>query len=226
MSISMTRKEVRFGFVFLALQLFILPTLLIYLNTLLPAPLPSVYLNFILFFAEFVLAIAIFHRFLILCAKHSAASIFRTLRYAALGFIINYLASAVLGMIISTFRPDFFNPNDTNIFIMAKGHYPMMIIATVLFAPVTEELLYRGLIFGTLRQYNRFAAYAICAFFFGLIHIIGYIDTFSIGFLALSFLQYLPAGLCLAWVYEKADSIWAPILMHMAINQISMMNTR
>jgi membrane protease YdiL (CAAX protease family) len=33
--------------------------------------------------------------------------------------------------------------------------------------------------------------------------------------------QYLPAGLALAWAYEKADTIWAPILMHMTINQIS-----
>ena len=38
--------------------------------------------------------------------------------------------------------------------------------------------------------------------------------------LFLSFLQYVPAGLCLAWSYEKADSIWAPILIHIAVNQM------
>ena len=37
----------------------------------------------------------------------------------------------------------------------------------------------------------------------------------------MAFLQYLPAGLCLAWAYTKADTIFAPILIHAIINAVS-----
>ena len=37
----------------------------------------------------------------------------------------------------------------------------------------------------------------------------------------MAFLQYLPAGLCLAWAYTKADTIFAPILIHAAVNAVS-----
>ena len=38
----------------------------------------------------------------------------------------------------------------------------------------------------------------------------------------LAFLQDLPAGLCLAWAYERSGSIWVPIGMHMLINAMSL----
>ena len=35
-------------------------------------------------------------------------------------------------------------------------------------------------------------------------------------------LEYLPAGLSLAWAYAKSDTIFAPILMHACINFVAM----
>ena len=34
----------------------------------------------------------------------------------------------------------------------------------------------------------------------------------------MALLQYLPAGLCLAWSYAKSDTIFAPILIHALVN--------
>ena len=34
-------------------------------------------------------------------------------------------------------------------------------------------------------------------------------------------LAYVPAGIALGWTYEKSNTIWGPILLHMAINAIS-----
>ena len=38
----------------------------------------------------------------------------------------------------------------------------------------------------------------------------------------LSLVQYLPAGLILAWSYEKSQTLAAPIAIHTIINAISM----
>ena len=53
-----------------------------------------------------------------------------------------------------------------------------------------------------------------------MIHVMGYIGQFDWLTLVLCFLQYIPAGLWLAWAYEKSDSIFAPMLIHTAINAI------
>ena len=39
--------------------------------------------------------------------------------------------------------------------------------------------------------------------------------------LAILALEYIPAGIALAWAYEKADTIFAPVLMHSLINALS-----
>ena len=81
--------------------------------------------------------------------------------------------------------------------------------------------MYRGLIFRNLYGKSRWAAYIVSILAFAVIHIIGYIGRYSALELLMAFLQYLPAGLCLAWAYTKADTIFAPILIHAAINFLS-----
>ena len=51
-------------------------------------------------------------------------------------------------------------------------------------------------------------------------------DSRGLAPLLLCFVQYLPAGLCLGWAYARADSIFAPTLMHMIINLIGMLAMR
>ena len=51
--------------------------------------------------------------------------------------------------------------------------------------------------------------------------VLGYIGSESVTTLVLCFVQYLPAGLCLAWTYTKADNIFAPIVVHALVNAIA-----
>jgi hypothetical protein len=53
-------------------------------------------------------------------------------------------------------------------------------------------------------------AYALSILLFSAIHILGYIGRYSPLELTMAVLQYLPAGLCLAWSYTKAGTIFAP----------------
>ena len=51
-------------------------------------------------------------------------------------------------------------------------------------------------------------------------NVVPYLFTHHISQLALAFLQYLPAGLVLGFVYGKSDSIFTGTLIHMIINLI------
>ena len=54
----------------------------------------------------------------------------------------------------------------------------------------------------------------------------GYFGVYTPMQLLISFLSYLPAGFCLGWAYEKADTIFAPILIHAAVNAIGIYGMR
>lgn len=79
--------------------------------------------------------------------------------------------------------------------------------------PVVEELLYRGIVYGRMRDWHgvRFAAVA-SALLFGIIH--------------MNLAQFAYAsifGLLLAYYAQKAESVWGAIFLHMAANLTSVL---
>ena len=222
LSIPMTQEETKAGWLYLILQLVLLPWFLTALSALLQWPSSPAVLNFLMFAINFGFVLLIFHRFLWQSLKAALSNPIACLRTALFGLVAYYLTDLMLGIVIRDLSPDFSNLNDANIISMTREHYTLMALGTVLLVPITEETLYRGLIFGILQKRSRLAAYLVSVPVFCLIHITGYIGEYEPLQLLLGFLQYVPAGICLAWAYEKSDTIWAPILMHITINQIAL----
>ena len=108
--------------------------------------------------------------------------------------------------------------NDNAIGTMVQENRALMILGAVVLAPVAEELLFRGVVFGGLFNRRPVMAYVLSTVCFSAIHVVGYIGLFSWDILALCFLQYLPAGICLAWSYARSGSILTPILIHTLVN--------
>ena len=108
----------------------------------------------------------------------------------------------------------------------AEGNYAVLVVGTAILVPTAEELLHRGLVFGSLYSRNPYIAYIFSATLFSSIHILGYIMVYPIHHLLLAFLQYLPAGLVLAWAYHKSGSIFSPILIHAAVNALALLSLR
>ncbi len=226
LSIPLTKYERSFGFVYLLVQLFILPSILMLLNGLLAQPLSESSVNFIFFCTNFLFVLVIFHRFLwknLLLAKDH---LWLCLRYTFLGYCLYYLGNVVFGLIVPYLDPDFFNVNDESIMTMVQEQFTLLSAATVFLVPVVEECLFRGVLFRGFHDSSRFAAYALSTLLFAFIHVAGYVGTYSFATLALCYVQYLPAGLALAWAYEKSDTIITPILMHMTINQLGVLAMR
>lgn len=225
-SLSLTRREALWGWVYLLFQLFFLPLILITANALLPRPLPEAVVNFVYFLLNFLCILAIAHRFLQQSLHSALRSPFRCLRAAVLGLGLYFVCNLLLGRLIMHIRPDFININDTSISAMTQGNFTLVSIGTILLVPPAEEFLYRGLIFGQLYNKNKLLAYAVSTIVFSAIHVVGYIGSYDAELLLLCFMQYIPAGICLGWAYAHADTILAPILMHITINQIGMQAMR
>ena len=151
---------------------------------------------------------------------------FYALHWAVIPYLVYWACFFSIRFLLTTFVPTFQNPNDATIFQLLQENATLTSIGVIVLAPVAEELFYRGVIFGTSYQYNRFAAYALSCIAFSAVHVAGYINQADGLTLVLCFVQYLPAGLCLAWSYHRSGTIWAPILMHIAINQTSILSWR
>jgi hypothetical protein len=84
------------------------------------------------------------------------------------------------------------------------------LVEYVIFAPVFEELAFRGLLFAILRRKFRFLPAALMsASIFAIAH----------GYGLVGFISVLWSGLLWAWMYEKTGSLLPGILAH-AINNL------
>ena len=101
-------------------------------------------------------------------------------------------------------------PNNDAVTGLAKVDYKRMIAVAVLMAPLVEECLFRGVVFGTIRPHSRFWAYAVSIALFSLYHVWQYVIVYSDPKLLLSF------------CYEQTRSIWPPVFFHMCINALSL----
>jgi len=216
-----TGQETLAGFLYLAFQFLVLPSFLYWCNGQMSHPLSDAELNFVFYMINFMAMLLVFHDFLGRSARSAMQHPADFCQAAILGFVAYYACRYVTTELIQLLVPSFTNYNDAAIAEMRRGNAFLMFIGTVILVPPFEECMYRGLIFRNLYKKSHWAAYLTSMLAFSVIHILGYIGQYSALELVMALLQYLPAGLCLAWSYIKGDSIFVPILIHAAINYIT-----
>jgi len=226
LTVTLSERERYLGLIYLLLEFFVLPIVLYYANTLLQDPLSDTLINLVYFSVNFLCVVIICRGFLWRSLKQLSKRVLPILRYVLLGFVLYELGVYLVNLIAYFAMPDFTNVNDAAIFAMGQDYFIPVSIGLVLLVPVVEETLYRGLIFGAFYERSRVLAYALSTVVFASIHVVSYLGAYSPLLLSLCFLQYIPAGLCLAWAYAKADNIFAPILIHMTINLIGVFTMR
>ena len=202
----LSSAETMAGIIYLALQIFVLPEVLRWINAELGHPMNEAEVNFVFYLINFMAMLLI--------------------EAVILGLVFYYICLWLTMHLVELLVPHYTNYNDEAIFAMGRGNAFLMLIATVVLVPPAEECLFRGVIFRNLYSRNKIAAYAVSIALFAIIHILGYIGRYSPLELVMAVLQYLPAGLFLGWSYARANTIFAPIFVHAVINYITIRGLR
>ena len=223
---TLTKQEFRGGLLYLAFQQLLLPTLLAAVNHVLGSPLKDAAFQFAYFLINFLCICLLFHRFLLSSLKAAGKCPGKILFTAATGCVVYWFSNFVMALLIFSWKPDFYNINDSTIIAMAQDSYLLILLSTVVLAPLTEEVLFRGFLFGSLYSRSKAAGYLLSTAMFCAIHVIGYIGYYPWDTLFLCFITYIPAGLCLSWAYARTGCILTPVLMHTIINAISVFSLR
>lgn len=92
---------------------------------------------------------------------------------------------------------------------------PLTGVATVIMAPLAEEIFFRGFIFaGLIRPLGLYGAMITSGLLFGVFHITS-ADTVGV------LLPFGAVGVLFAWIYHKTGSLWPCIATHVLFNLIS-----
>lgn len=129
----------------------------------------------------------------------------RALAWAFVVFVLILLIGAALDPFLDAGEEQGLTPSSWDPDRAAPFFANAVVIAGL--APVVEELTYRGLGFSLLRPYGMASAIIGVGLAFGLAH--GLIE-------ALPILSLF--GIGLAWLRERTDSVYPPILLHAVFN--------
>ncbi len=226
LTIPMTEKETNNGWLYFICQMTFLQIALLALCYYLEIALSDSVGNFLYFSINFICTVIIFRKYLLESLKVAIKNPLLCFTAVAVGFTLYYLCSLLNVTLIEKVYPYFKNVNDSSIEEMVEQSPTLMTIGIICLVPLAEEMTFRGLIFRPLYNRSHLLAYVVSTVGFGLLHLIGYIGQYEPFLLLLCFIQYIPAGVCLGWVFAQTNTIITPILLHSTINLISMLTSR
>ncbi len=224
-TLSLSKKREKWAWIYLIFQLLILPDILLLLLSAVGIASEST-LNLLYYLINFGVCAVLFAPMLRRSLIRAADAPIRTLGTAAVGFGLLQLANLLIGYLILQVYPDFSNVNDAAVSGLITQRPLLMGLCVGFLVPVAEECLFRGLLFVPLYRKKPMAAYLLSIVFFSAIHVVGYIGLFPAGVLLMCFVQYIPAAWILCSALARTDSLVTPILIHCAVNLLSIFTLR
>ena len=130
--------------------------------------------------------------------------------YLLLAYGVNYFSDTVFSFLTPA-TSNQIALNET-IEMTGRQELPYLLLIVCLLGPITEELVYRGVLMNTfLKDSPWYGDVLLSACVFGYVHV-------SSGLTPLAFFTYASGGAILAFLYRKTHSLYYPILLHIMIN--------
>ena len=178
----------------------------------------------IYYYGLFAVTVILFHSLLAKTTRRFLDHPLPALKTAAVGLVAHYgrceLASR-LGRLLVDRGP---NLNDSAISTHIGSAPHMTLLIVIFLAPFVEETLFRGLVFGGLKERSRLLAYGASCALFALLHVWQFALAGRDPAYFLLMVQYLIPGLVLAWAYEHSGTLWASVALHAGINALSVLS--
>ena len=221
----MTPGEQLAGVIFLCVYLLVLPFVTAPLfrlaERLLGTNISDTLQNVIYYYTLLVVTVVIFHRFIGRTTKRLMDNLGESCRTVLVGIIAMYGLNELVYRLTHMLVHNRTNLNDSTISAQINSAPRVTLLIVILLAPFVEEILFRGLVFGNLRQKSRPVAYAVSCLLFALIHVWQFAVVQQDVTYFLLMVQYLVPGLVLAWAYDHSGTLWSAIGLHAAVNALS-----
>ncbi len=175
------------------------------------------------YYTLFAVTMILFHSLLGKTTRRFLDDPALALKTAGIGIVAYYglceLASRLGGLLSDRTA----NLNDSAISSQIGSAPHMTLLIVIFLAPFVEETLFRGLVFGGLKEKSRALAYVASCALFALLHVWQFAVVNRDAAYFLLMVQYLIPGLILAWAYDHSGTLWASIGLHTGLNALSVL---
>ena len=212
------------GTVLLTLYLLVLPAvrdpLFDLVERLTGANLSASLRSIVYYYALFAAVVVIFRRFLCRTSRNFADNLGPACEATLTGLVALYGLNELVFRLGRVLVGGLTNLNDGLIAAPVPDAPRTTFLIAVVLAPIVEETLFRGLVFGGLKGKSRWIAYAAGCCLFALSHV-WQLASSGLSPLALArALQYLVPGAGLCRTYERSGSLWSAVAVHAAANAL------
>ena len=214
----LTRKEAILGWLFVPVFSLLVPLLLGAVVSYWPVKVPASQSSTVYYLIGWLYVLIFLWKGL----RHDWDVLWDNKLRAALAIVLAHLLNVILSLVVALLSVTLWQDGaDTFASEIPglSGTLPEgMFTPLVLLAPLAEEALFRGVVFGTLHKKSRAAAYIVSVALFAL-HSVWQTAVanpeVSVVFLCLT---AVPLGISTAYCYERTQSIWVPALYRALLN--------
>ena len=173
------------------------------------------------YYVLFAVTLVVFHGYLAQTTRKALDNAGGVLRTVLCGMVALYGLNELVYRLTRLLIENRTNLNDMAISAQIDDAPRTTLLIVIFLAPFVEEVLFRGLVFGGLKAKNRALAYVVSCVLFALLHVWQFAVVSQDVTYLLLMVQYLVPGLVLAAVCDRSDTLWAPLVLHMAANAMA-----
>ena len=218
----MTRTQTILGWIYLLMHVAVLPLLLGLLAEFTPDPMSEATANLIYYAVGIVFCLTVMHSFLRRAFDRLVDNLRLCILTMVMALLIDYALSGVAALLLLLVDGVVENPNNAEVMELVDQNSGAVKAIAIFLAPIVEEILFRGVVFGSIRPRSRLWAYVASIAAFSIYHVWQYAAVSRDAATLLYALQYIPVSYVLAWAYERSGSIWTNIFFHMGFNALSL----
>lgn len=147
------------------------------------------------------------------------------IKYAGLGMLLQIVVSLLLQPIARLVYPEGRPPQEIGDIIGSADTESYVRIAlfaaAVLFAPLTEELMYRGVLFKATRPLGPWVAILVTSVVFTVVHILGLDPDNRVGSAAIVLPPLFALAVLLGWLTERTGRLGPALFLHSGWNLLA-----
>ena len=178
--------------------------------------------NMIYYYVLFALTLVIFWIYIGRTTGYFMSSTLPALGTVCMGLVAFYGLNELSYRVLQLLWDGHTNLNDVSISAQVADAPRSTFLIVVFLAPFVEEVLFRGYVFGMIREKHRAAAYIVSCALFAFLHVWQFAVVEQNLSYFLTMLQYLVPGIVFAWCYERSGTLWGAILPHAFVNALAM----
>lgn len=217
-----TKGETIFGLFWLMMHMFALPLVTAALQIHVFPEMDDIAANALYYGVSLFVVLLFGMRMLRREFDHLLDRPFHCLKAFLLAYFFWYNMSFIMSALLTLFDITATLPNDAAVDVLAQQNYNVTLVISVIAAPILEEVLFRGILFQSIRRKSRLLAYLASLGLFGLYHVWQFAVLYQDPTYLLFALQYIPITFALTWSYEYSGSLWTPIVFHATNNLLAM----